>query len=558
MTHDAPARRVLAIGLDGFEPSVADRLIAAGRLPALARLCTQSASWELDHGPARRTGLAWEHVATGLSPAGADRWSSVDFEPSDYGAWILGATRPPFTCGLGLRTVIFDAPYFDLTADPDGRGLVSWGAHDPGIDPFSNPPDLKAEIDRRFGDYPATPWIYGFAWPSADRTAAMGTALAAGVDRRAEVAEWLFTTRFPEWDLALVVVSELHSAAEGLWHGIDPDHPLHGHPSAGPAGQGVEAVYERTDALIARLAAAVPDATLAVFSMHGMGPNNSDVPGMVLLPELLYRHGTGRAKLRTSPWPVGEGPPTLEPDASWLGTMGRLYKREGLRARWRRPRHARPTGARPLHWMPPTRYQADWPALDAFALPSFYDGRVRVNLQGREAAGRVAPVDHHAALDEVELLLRECRDPATGASAVASVERADDPAAVNRTDADLVVMWAGAPLALEHDRLGTIGPIPYRRTGGHTGGPGVLYLAGGPTAAGHHGVTSAFDVVPTLIALTGRPVPPLLSGTSLVDGQEPADTTPADTTPADTASSRPAATAALRSAGPHTDGGATR
>jgi hypothetical protein len=50
------SRRVLAIGLDGYEPSLGDELMAAGELPALARLRERSARFTLDHGPAQRTG----------------------------------------------------------------------------------------------------------------------------------------------------------------------------------------------------------------------------------------------------------------------------------------------------------------------------------------------------------------------------------------------------------------------------------------------------------------------------------------------------------------------
>ena len=71
-------QRVLAIGLDGYEESLERRLIEAGELPALARLRERSARYLLDHGPAQRSGLAWEHVSTGLSPERAGRWAGSD------------------------------------------------------------------------------------------------------------------------------------------------------------------------------------------------------------------------------------------------------------------------------------------------------------------------------------------------------------------------------------------------------------------------------------------------------------------------------------------------
>ena len=45
----------------------------------------------------------------------------------------------------------------------------------------------------------------------------------------------LCTERLPGWDLAIMVVSEFHSAIEALWHGYDPAHPLHHLPSVASA-----------------------------------------------------------------------------------------------------------------------------------------------------------------------------------------------------------------------------------------------------------------------------------------------------------------------------------
>src|SRR5438105_4564790 len=120
-------RRVLAIGLDGYEQSFAARMMAEGKLPALARLRDESASFLLDLGPAQRMGLAWEHVSTGLDPAGAKRWSAVYFDPVSYAAWQEGTRLAPFPSRLKARTVVFDTPYFELARAPAVQGLVDWG-----------------------------------------------------------------------------------------------------------------------------------------------------------------------------------------------------------------------------------------------------------------------------------------------------------------------------------------------------------------------------------------------------------------------------------------------
>jgi len=538
------ARRVLAIGLDGYEISLGERLMASGDLPALAALRRRSACFLLDHGPAQRTGLAWEHVSSGLSPAAAGRWAAVSFDPQSYAVWQEGTRLTPFAGRLDARTVVFDLPYFDLEKAPVAEGIVNWGAHDPGVPTGARPSALLAEFESRFGPYPATEWIYGFAWPSPERCRTMGRALARAAEVRAEGARWLLGERLPEWDLALVVASEPHSAIEGLWHGVDEAHPLHRQPSAGPAGEGLRAVYRAIDRLVGTLAEAFPDAATVVFSTGGMGPNRSDAASMVLLPELLCRHAFGRPLMRSHPdWSEAPlGVPVVGEDANWSRDVSALIPEDrSARAVARRAisrlvparvkRIVRDEASRPdptarpvrlpLGWMPAARYAPYWPAMRAFAPPSFYDGRIRVNLAGRERRGMVSPVEYGAVCDEIEALLRACRDPATGADVVESVERPGqgrDPLTLGPTESDLVIVWRG-PLALDHPALGRIGPVPCRRTGGHTGPFGFAYLTGPGIAAGERGVRSTFDVVPTLVELLGARPPAGLSGASLLDAR---------------------------------------
>ena len=68
-----------------------------------------------------------------------------------------------------------------------------------------------------------------------------------------------------------------------------------------------------------------------------------------------------------------------------------------------------------------------------------------------------------------------------------------------------------------HPRLGLIGPVPLRRTGGHTGPHGMAYIAAPDLEAGQRGIRSSFDVVPTLVNLLGcRPIAGM-SGNSLLE-----------------------------------------
>src|SRR5262247_3071033 len=91
----AMRRPLLVIGLDGYEPSVADRLLAQGEMPNLRVLAADSALYKLDHGEAKRTGLAWEHFALGKEPAAYGRHAAVHFDPATYRVSQCGTAATP-------------------------------------------------------------------------------------------------------------------------------------------------------------------------------------------------------------------------------------------------------------------------------------------------------------------------------------------------------------------------------------------------------------------------------------------------------------------------------
>jgi hypothetical protein len=267
-----------------------------------------------------------------------------------------------------------------------------------------------------------------------------------------------------------------------------------------------------------------PDAIFAVFNLHGMGANNADVPCMALLPELLYRRSFGRPCMRPPVWPVtADGVPIITGDGIWEDEIDRILprpvRRPGRLGRGLATLRARLRPAAdhslPLAWMPSDRYAPFWPGMRAFAMPSFYDGQVRINLKGREARGLVDPADYEAELDEIEALVRACRDPLSGEPVVADVVRTGRPGhRIAPSEADMILVWREGVLGLAHPVHGTIGPLPCRRAGGHTGRTGVAWFAGPGIRPGDYPPRSAFDVVPTVVEMLGQRIAAGMSGAS--------------------------------------------
>ena len=524
--------RILLLGLDGFDIDLAEQFIREGMLPNFARLKGRGASFDLDHGRDKYSGLAWEHISSGIRPSDGARWSAVNFDPKTYRATQDYTTVRPFLADLpSLRPVVFDFPYLDLSRAPNVCGITAWGAHDPGVSAACNPSGLHQELTERFGPYPASEWIYGFCWPSAEKARAAGQALTEAVKLRCRAAQWLLAERLPDWDLGVCVISECHSAIEPMWHGLDPDHPLHCLDSAAPAAAGLRSVYSAIDDMLGELASTFPDARLLLVAMHGMGANHSDVPAMALLPELLYRSAFHSPYMQPVAFPkhLPDGTPLLPEDWHWGTAMQQVVPTAKRTFRQRALRKLRRTlfGNQPntddthtgvdLNWMPAARYSPFWPKMPAFALPSFYDGRIRINLKGREARGKVSPKNYQDACDQVRAILSECRNAQTGKPVVLEAySPKSDPFDVGRSEADLYIIWDGASLGFTHPRFGQIGPLPYLRTGGHTGRRGFLTLVGEDFPSGHYGEASSFDVVPTTIALLGQKLPDYVSGRSLL------------------------------------------
>lgn len=535
-------RKVLVIGLDGYEQSFGYAMMEEGELPALRSLKNRSATWLLDHGWATRTGLAWEHFSTGLKPEAAQRWSPVYFNSRDYSVRQEGTLLSPFVKELDCKAVVFDAPYFNLSNAQNTLGIVNWGAHDPGVNTKSRPAQLHTELTEHFGSYPAKDWIYGITWQSVEKTQQMRSALVNAVNVRAEAAHWLLQERLPDWDLGIVVVGELHSATEAFWHGVDPSHPLHNIPSAQPAGEGLRDVYRATDHLVDILVRAFPDVTVVTFSMGGMGQNNSDVPCMVLLPEILYRKSFGQSLLQSNTcWDSAiDGIPKLDSDELWSKAVHsqilrtnktRAQKKNMFGRRWFKTfskwmqidrvgkilLSSKKPFRLPMDWVPAMRYESFWPKMEAFVLPSFYDGRIRVNLEGREQHGIVPIAKYSEFLEEMEAYLLQCTDM-HGEPVIECFEHqaGTNPLVLHPTAADLVIVWRNSPLSIQHPKLGLVGPVPYRRTGGHTGPYGMVFITNAGLEPGSYGVSSAFDVVPTIVQLLGESLPDGLSGQSLI------------------------------------------
>ena len=156
----------------------------------------------------------------------------------------------------------------------------------------------------------------------------MSRAMIKAVELRSDITGWLFRERLPDWDLAVTVIAEYHSATEALWHGWEESHPVHRCASSKAARAGFVGVYEAADKMLGRMLDEFSDAAVLAFNPSGMGRNLSDVSAMLLLPELVYRYCTGKVGFTPDPsWSLdGTGSADLVPTENWSTTVNKRLR----------------------------------------------------------------------------------------------------------------------------------------------------------------------------------------------------------------------------------------
>ena len=268
---------------------------------------------------------------------------------------------------------------------------------------MTNPREIQAELDSRF-TYPSKQWLYVAPWPSPSLTAEAGAGLVRGSRRPARGVT-------VDAQRALCRLGPRHRRRQRTARGRRgvlargrsgtptprPSRPRHQRRGASPTSTGPPTVWSATSSRPRRLVLSscsrwegwVP--TTPTFRAWCCCPNSSTDGRRVARCSTFQTSGATIRRRSLS----------LRRREKWDDVLATCYPVSGdptPRTLKRRVSARLPAGMReivrravgaltatcchaPLEWMPATRYRALWPTMRAFALPSFYDGRVRLNLQ---------------------------------------------------------------------------------------------------------------------------------------------------------------------------------
>lgn len=489
-------RHVLAIGMDAADPTLIESWMEEGHLPNLRRLHCQGTYAHIESLPTHKSELAWTTFLTGCRPEKTGFWSPIEYGMKTYTvkerreAYDFAEFPPFYALGDQFSVTIFDVPQSKLSDQVNGFQIFAWGAHAAFAPRQSRPPHLLQELIERHGE--SSILSNNFAHP-LDRSGLIDLHknLQTNILRRSAICQDLLQRQ--DWDLFLTVFSEIHTAGHYFWHLSRVDHPLYGMVEI-PVGDALLDTYKSVDHEIGEIVKGVSDETyVVIFSAHGMTDGVLGLPSNAFLPELLYRF-------------------------SFSGKTGLTFKK--IDGTWevhfdQRLDFIHPSLLQKMHktlyWLPARWYTPSWPKMKAFALPSFSDGYIRINLQGREARGVVPPSEYNALCDEITELLAGLQDARTGQPMVTQVLRTRRTAAdddVKLPDADLIVLWQDryATDTVISPEFGRIGPVPYTRSGDHRARG--FFLAKGPDIAAQSELSTGhtLDLAPTIRALMGAPL----------------------------------------------------
>ncbi|MFY9609542.1 MAG: alkaline phosphatase family protein [Blastocatellia bacterium] len=506
-------KKLLVIGLDGASFNVLDPLIEDGHLKNLARLIAGGARADLETTFPPITAVAWSSFMTGKNPG---KHGIFEFVRLDHASKRQLAVNASFRQGSAIWDLLSDAGErvvvhnFPCTYPPrEVNGLMIADFMTPrGRTDFTYPSSLLSELEERFGPYRL----------HLSQTYAKGNVegvleeLFDELEYKAKVTEYLMT-RY-EWDAFFQYFWGTDRIQHELWHIIDEAHPRHDPEEARRYRERVYDYFDRVDEIVGRLVElAGKDAIICVASDHGFGPAHKYCSFNIwLLQEgFLKLKRDALTRIKRTMFNLG-----LTPELAF-----KLIKKLPLGAlRPSRGVSNQPGASNLLSKLFLSFNDVDWKRTAAFSKGNY--GQIYINLEGREPNGAVPASEYDSVCEAIVARLNGLKDPATGERWADKVfrreqiyhgPRVSDAPDVAFLPRDMRYLALGnADFTSNKFMVDAFGISGCHRM------HGVLIANGGAVKSATRASTARIvDVTPTLLYLTGQPLPADMDGQVLTD-----------------------------------------
>lgn len=262
--------KILVIGWDGATFDVILPLVAAGRMPTMARLLAEGMHAPLNSTTPAVTPVAWSSFMTGVHPGSHGIFDAFRYDPATRTLRMVHAgmrTAPTLFKILDDRGRPSGALNIPMTWPPDPltHGFIFTGMFTAGAaQDRVHPPELAAEVKDLTGSLVLEPAQH--ADPAVYLQHILQNILAQeALTRR------MMQTR--PWDLLTSVFIDSDRVQHYFWKYRNPAHPDHA-----TLGDAIAQVYAALDAALGRLLEAAPAGTrLCMVSDHGAGPLHTTI-----------------------------------------------------------------------------------------------------------------------------------------------------------------------------------------------------------------------------------------------------------------------------------------
>ncbi len=451
---------------------------------------------------------AWSSIITGVNPGRHGVFDWYQRNPESYTMEYVHTGRNqavPFWSYLneaGKTVGVVNLPMIYPAVPVDGFMISGMAAPGPDASGFCFPPELLQEAEQALGPYRMDEGVVfktGQEQPYFD-------ALLEWVEYQKQLVNHLI--RASKVDVLFFVFMQSDHVQHKFWRYMDPTFPGYDPERDAPFTNAVRDVVIALDQALSEIIAPLPpDTNIMILSDHGAGANH----GVFYVNQWLMKNG-------------------------WLALKNSLATRLKL---WLARTDVISRAYRLVSWMgfsklallvsKPARDQVmnsflslediDWTRTRAYASGSI--GQIMLNLEGREPQGIVPADDADEVLLQLSRELAEIRHPETGEQMIDQITLRDDvfhgPHVQNGADLMFTIdgyrISPSRKLGLEKRSL--LGVSEYEDSGSHRM-EGIMVLAG-PAAQQRRErfQGTVLDVTPTLLAITGVPIPDNLDGEPL-------------------------------------------